>query len=127
MKKVFLLIFISIVVNSCTEDGDTLLTDGVNGKWQLEATKISPGSLVLEWTEIENGEVYWFSSEGTYQKIKGEITDSGQFNYNGQFLTLDSEAIGNEVRFYVSFEGEKMILAFFGCIEECSYRYRRIS
>lgn len=126
MKNILLSIIVFFILSSCNEDGNLFVNNGVNGKWQLEATKLSPGSLVLEWTQVEDGEVYWFSSEGVYQNIDGAVTDEGDFLYNGEILTLSSNDGSNEIRFYVSFEDEKMILAFVGCIEECSYRYRRI-
>ena len=46
------------------------------------------------------------------------------FDDDNQILTILPQE-NNELRFNVQLKGDKMMLGFIDCIEECSYRYRR--
>ncbi len=100
------------------------------GKWQLEATKISPGGIV-DWVSVEDGETYVFRQDGTFGLSKWEGCKSpveGTFTVTEEMLKLffpcNSEPY--EPVYTVSFEENKLILGFLGCIEGCLYRYKRM-
>ena len=124
MRKLVYTFF--VLLCSCGNGDLVFFETGLLGKWQLEATKISPGSPVREWTPVSNGEVYLFSSDNTFRRTNSSDDQSGTFAFDEEILTLRPNGNASMQRYYVNFEGNKLILGFVGCIEECSYRYRRI-
>ena len=128
----YLFPFLFVMLLGCTDDdliGDDVVHD-IIGKWQLEATKISPGGIV-DWTFVDDGVVYEFSKDGTLQLSKWEgckAPVNGTFAIGEERLYLrflcNSELY--EPVYLISFEESKLILGFLGCIEECSYRFKKI-
>lgn len=117
---------------SCGKDEDTLplITNELLGKWQLEATKISPGDIVENWTTVMNGPIFEFKSNGSYthnEKACGGIVN-GIYSTNESVLTLRYHCENNaiETNFNMSFAEGRLILSNVGCIEECSYKYRKM-
>ncbi|MGB5819594.1 MAG: lipocalin family protein [Saonia sp.] len=109
-----------------------LAANGIIGKWQLEATKISPGGPVLDWTLVSDGSIYTFEGDGTFSFIDANNTDvnrSGTFKVeeNELFLNFVRDGQNRDATYYMNFRDGKIILQFIGCIEECSERYRRIN
>lgn len=124
MRTSFL--FLVLLLFSC--EGDSIFDDDLVGTWQLEATRISPGGAVTEWTSVENGEIYEFYSDGSYEKRIPEVTFIGTYVFEeNEILRLQSDTESDEISFYTSIIGNRMILGFIGCIEECSYRYKRLN
>jgi hypothetical protein len=131
MKYVFPFLF--LLLFGCADDDliDKEINHDIIGMWQLEATKISPGGIV-DWTLLDNGEVYGFSKDGTFELSKWEGCKSpvlGTFAVTEERLYLrfscNSELI--EPIYRISFDGNKLILGFIGCIEECSYRFKPLN
>ncbi|MEZ4970684.1 MAG: hypothetical protein R2814_13705 [Flavobacteriaceae bacterium] len=127
LSYLFILLFLS-----CGKDDDTLpaITNELIGKWQLEATKISPGDIVENWTPVVNGPIFEFKSNGSYthnEKACGGIVN-GIYSTDEGFLTLRYQCENNsiETKFNMNFSEGKLILSNVGCIEECSYRYRKM-
>ena len=118
----FLFAFVCLV--GCTDSFDPVIESDILGSWQLEATKISPGNVVENWTMVENGEILVLNQDGSFEIQGRDGTSSGTYTYEVELLTLTSDA--NTSNFFVGFENDKMVLGFIGCIEECSYRYKRI-
>lgn len=111
--------------NNSLEAVDT--SSGLIGVWQLNATKISPGGPVAEWTIVENGQIYQFGTDGAYSLTNVENNDSGFFKLEDAILTLTSNQDDiTAQQFYVSKADGNLILGFVGCIEECSFRYKKI-
>jgi len=117
---------------SCGKDEDTLpkITNELLGKWQLEATKISPGDIVENWTTVSNGPMFEFKDNGSYthnEKACGG-TVNGIYSTGNSVLTLryhcDNHAI--ETNFNMNLSEDQLILSNVGCIEECSYKYRKM-
>lgn len=100
------------------------------GKWQLEATKISPGGPV-EWTSVNNGGIYVFEPDGTFT-----FNDPGdtEFNRSGTYSVEEDELSLSYLRkgenadavYHMALAGGKLTLQFIGCIEECSERYKPV-
>lgn len=128
MQKV--LPFLFVLFLGCTSDHDDTVDHGIVGKWQLEATKISPGSIV-DWSSVTNGEIYDFDSDGFF-----ELSGSKQCNVpvGGTFTILKNRlslqyncnSQHRDLNYNWWFEDGKLILGFVGCIEECSYRFKRL-
>lgn len=123
----FILLFLS-----CGKDDDTLppITNGLIGKWQLEATKISPGDIVENWTPVENGSIFEFKANGSYthnEKACGGIVN-GIYSIDEGALTLRYQCENNaiETKYNMNYSEGRLILSNVGCIEECSYRYRKL-
>ena len=129
MKYIYPVLF--ILFFGCKADVDIMIEaidHPIIGKWQLEATKISPGGIV-DWTEVSNGEIQEFKSNGTFELSKSSICPklvNGTFNIFEDQLTLEFKCDSNiNVNgYYFRFNDNKLILSFIGCIEECSYRYK---
>ncbi|AKA33873.1 hypothetical protein [Flagellimonas lutaonensis] len=127
MRIVILLLSVSFL--ACEEDNSSEMPIGnskIIGQWELEATRISPGDIVKEWTLVEDGEIYHFKSDGSFSRKNSSNDVSGNYGFDddNQILTILPQE-NNQLRFNVQLKGDKMILGFIGCIEECSYRYRR--
>lgn len=127
LRYVFVLFFFS-----CGKDDDTLplITNELLGKWQLEATKISPGDIVENWTLVPNGPIFEFKANGSYthnEKACGGIVN-GIYSTSGSVLTLRYQCENNAIEtiFNMELTEGRLILSNVGCIEECSYKYRRI-
>tara|TARA_R110002049_G_scaffold293156_4_gene478024 strand:+ start:4829 stop:5233 length:405 start_codon:yes stop_codon:yes gene_type:complete len=131
--------YLAILVIVCLIGCDSENTDAnvpkeiekLVGVWQLEATKISPGSIVLNWTPVKDGGVISFKSDYSF-------TQSGVANCNislirGSYTILENKitlnatcnGAGYTPSFYITHKDSKIILNYDGCIEECSYRYIR--
>ncbi|MCK0190412.1 hypothetical protein [Arenibacter sp. F20364] len=124
-------LFILLLIG-CGKDEDTLplITNELLGIWQLEATKISPGDIVENWTAVTNGPMFEFKANGSYthnEKACGGIVN-GIYSTSDSLLTMryhcKNDAI--ETNFNMSFSEGKLILSNVGCIEECSYKYRKM-
>ena len=108
-----------------------LSASGILGEWQLEATRISPGSPV-DWTDVSNGPRYIFESDRSFDFISSDnvsVSKSGSYEVEENLLTLRYSTQGENVArvYYMNFEDGKLVLQFVGCIESCSERYRRIN
>lgn len=121
-----------LLILSCGKDEDTLptVTNELHGKWQLEATKISPGDIVENWTMVANGPMFEFKTNGSYTdnaKACG-IVVNGIYSTTDDILTLRYHCKGDaiETNFNMNFSEGMLILSNVGCIEECSYKYRKI-
>jgi len=131
MMKYLTYVFI-LFIFSCGKDEDTLplITNELLGKWQLESTKISPGDIVENWTTVANGAIFEFKANESYthnEKACGGIVN-GIFSTNDQILTLRYHCENNaiETSFNMNFAEGRLILSNVGCIEECSYKYRKM-
>lgn len=126
----YLLPFLILLFLGCKADNDSAfqpIEHAIIGKWQLEATKISPGGIV-DWSEVNADVIYEFKPNGVLElgswgDCKGPI--SGTFSIKDDKLylkyTCNSEIF--ELGYYIWFEEDKLILGFIGCIEACSYRF----
>jgi hypothetical protein len=130
MKYIPTIIF--VLFFGCTDDDLVKYQPDheIIGKWQLEATKISPGGIV-DWSEVKNGEIYEFNADGTFllsrwEDCKAPIT--GTFAIEEELLSIEISCSSTlyQPSYKIRFEDSKLILGFIGCIEECSYRYRPI-
>jgi hypothetical protein len=124
---VFVLFFLS-----CGKDEDTLpvIANELLGKWQLEATKISPGDIVENWTTVTNGDIYEFKLNGSYthnEKACGGIVN-GIYSTKDSIISLRYHCENNaiETNLNMKFSAGNLILSNVGCIEECSYKYRKM-
>ena len=122
--------FLLLLFLSCADDDliPTEIYHEIIGKWQLEATKISPGGIV-DWTFLDNGEIYDFMADGTLELSKWEGCKSpiiGTFAVADErvYLRFSCNSELNEPIYHISFDENKLILGFIGCIEECSYRFK---
>ena len=128
----YLLPIFLVLFSGCSKDEDLItgIDHEIIGKWQLEATKISPGGIV-DWSDVTNGEIYEFKFDGTLALSKLEECKSpvaGNFSIVEDKLLLNYSCNSQlyEPSYYFRFEDGKLILGFIGCIEECSYRYKPI-
>jgi hypothetical protein len=116
----------------CVDDdlSDNQIHPDILGKWQLEATKISPGGMV-DWSYVTEGEEYEFKANGTmilstWETCKGPINGFFRLEEDQLFLTFRCDETLYEPGYLIWFEGDRLILGSMGCIEECSYRFRPI-
>lgn len=119
---------------ACNADKDVVV-EGIDhqiiGKWQLEATKISPGGIV-DWTNVTKGPFFEFKSDSTFELSKSILCPKavlGIFTIAEDILNLEyfCDSISSNTDYYYWFEDGKLILGFMGCIEECSYRYKPVN
>lgn len=132
MRWIFALF--TIFLFSCDRNNDraSIVNEGIIGKWQLEATKISPGGGVIDWETVSKGEVYEFSEDGSFKLSNSKscaenITGTYAVKADKLSLTYTCGTIAQQPNFFMSFADNKLILGFIGCIEECSYRYKPIN
>ena len=131
MKYILPILF--LLFSGCSEDEDLIhrIDHEIIGKWQLEATKISPGGIV-DWSDVSNGEIYDFKPDGTLELSKLEECKApvaGTFTvFEDQlFITYSCNSQLYEPSYHFRLEDGKLILGFIGCIEECSYRYKPVN
>ena len=124
MKYAYL--FLILLGLSCSDDEITVTElSGVNiiGKWQLEATKISPGGPV-DWSSVEDGAILEFKPTGFLERSNSNDNATGIYEIEENRISITflgtNEYIG-------SIRDGKLIIGFIGCIEECSFRYKRIN
>lgn len=125
--------FLFLFFFGCSDDDlkSNEIDHEIIGKWQLDATKISPGGIV-DWTLVENGQIYDFRADGTFDLSKWEGCKSmvsGTFAVSEErlYLKFSCSTEVNEPIYLISFDKNKLILGFVGCIEECSYRFKRLN
>jgi len=130
MKYIPTILFVLFL--GCVDDdlNSNQINNVITGKWQLEATKISPGGIV-EWSNVTNGEIYEFKTDGAivlskWDACKGPISGTFAIEEDKLFLEFSCNSQLYEPSYYIWFEEDKLILGFMGCIEECSYRFRAI-
>ncbi|MBD1261075.1 hypothetical protein HZY62_10785 [Maribacter polysiphoniae] len=124
--------FLFLLILGCADDdlkgGE--IDHEIIGQWQLEATKISPGGIV-DWTRVDDGAIYDFQGDGSLELSKW---DGCKAPVNGTFAIAEEKLY---LRFFcnselyepvyrILVEEKKLILGFIGCIEECSYRFKRV-
>jgi hypothetical protein len=119
---------------ACNADKDVVV-EGIDhqiiGKWELEATKISPGGIV-DWTNVTKGPIFEFKSDSTFELSKSELCPKavlGTFHISEDILHLEyfCDSNSSNTDYYYWFEDGKLILGLMGCIEECSYRYKPVN
>jgi hypothetical protein len=130
MKYILSVLFVFVL--GCSDDdlNSKQIDHDIIGKWQMEATKISPGGIV-DWSEVTNGEIYELKTDGTlllskWDSCKGPISGTFAIDEDKLFLKFSCDSTLYEPNYFIWFEEEKLILGFVGCIEECSYRFRSI-
>jgi hypothetical protein len=124
MKYVFL--FFILFSLGCSDDELTATElSGVNliGKWQLEATKISPGGPV-DWSNVDNGTILEFKPNSFLEQSNSENNGTGIYRVEENKISITFSGTNN---FTGLIKDGKIIIGFVGCIEECSFRYRRIN
>lgn len=130
----YTLIFCLLFFVSCfdTEEDEVYIPEDIKdivGSWQLQATKISPGGPVSEWTTVNNGPIYTFKSDYTFTLDKAlncnDNTLVGTFELKAGKLFLETFCNGSAYTpvYFIEFDFGKAIMQYDGCIEECSYRY----
>ena len=134
VKIKYILLLLCLVILGCGKDNDDELPNvdsDIVGKWQLEATRISPGGIV-DWSNIANGEIYDFLDNGTFQLSNSkecDMTSIGTYSLKEDNLALeflcDSET--RKPNYFFWFNEGKLVLGFIGCIEGCSYRFKKIN
>lgn len=102
----------------------------VTGNWELIETKISPGGEV-DWSPAEDSDMYIFAADGIYQYRSSTVPEADQ---NGTYTIEDgilrlrydnNDGAMVESGYFLNLDGDEMILGYIGCIEECSYKYKR--
>ncbi len=131
MKYLPTIIFVLFL--GCTDDdlSSNQVDHDIIGKWQLEATKISPGGIV-DWSIVTDGDIYEFKTDGTitlskWDACKGPISGTFALYEDKLFLRFLCNSQLNEPKYNIWFENDNLILGFIGCIEECSYRFKPIN
>lgn len=141
MKKVFS-VFIFLILFSCSED-DTenlkelpLIVQNLSGTWQLNGSKISSGGpLPDKFTTIENGEIFLFELDMTYELRNGlnqNLISAGEFTItnNDLVLTPNQGDMIEPYSFYVDVINDSEIIwspaGSVICIEGCLYRYIKL-
>lgn len=124
MKYVYL--FLILFSLGCSDEEITATKlSGVNliGKWQLEATKISPGGPV-DWSTVDNGTILEFKSNGFLEQSNSEDEGTGIYRVEENNISITFSGTSNYIG---GIQDGKLIIGFVGCIEECSFRYKRIN
>ncbi len=119
-------LFLILFSLSCSESElRTVELSGVNiiGKWQLEATKISPGGPV-DWSNVTDGSIFEFKPNGFVEVSNSENEQIGIYKIEEDGISIRFSETNN---YRGSLQEGKLILGFIGCIEECSFRYKRIN
>ena len=130
--KYLLLICMGMALGCSNEKSDDSLpidNSKLEGVWELEATKISPGGPV-EWTDATRKTYYAFNADATFTY---EVTENSDYNKSGTYelsesvLHLNFSFEGQEYndQYYIQLQNGKLILQFSRCIEECKERYIR--
>ncbi|NJB72110.1 hypothetical protein GGR42_002601 [Saonia flava] len=139
----YLSLFIFLLWVSCEKENGQVIDNEIElsktnllGKWKLEATRVSPGYPV-DWSMVENGNEFIFLMDGSYTEydskkpsgISGGIYSIEDQEFYGTVLLLKYEYLDqqHENRYTVELSSKKMIMSGVGCIEGCSYSYKRIN
>ncbi|MCL5244913.1 lipocalin family protein [Cellulophaga sp. 20_2_10] len=134
MRYVVCLLFLGVVACGLNkdDDNDIPLTQGkLVGAWQLDATKISPGTVVKEWTAVKDGDIIKFNADYTFTHTNSYNCNNtpitGSYTFKEDIISFKGKCNDEDYSpsYYVTFKDDKIILGFIGCIEECSYRYAR--
>lgn len=132
IKTILLLMLAISLTVACSKDNDKPKGNTHIGKWQLIATKISPGTLVTEWTEIKDSKevIEWADSTRFIDK------DKKVKHYQlSPFLYKDTTAVtmkywesgttDTATVFFDIFDKDILIIDGY-CIEGCQWKYKRI-
>ncbi|MBT8295325.1 MAG: lipocalin family protein [Gramella sp.] len=119
-------------VTSCSKNESTLEVldlsmKSFQGTWKLTDVYISPGGETT-WQSIEDGTVYNFNSDGTFQSSENECSDGTfELDLDSDKLTLncENEAAGSNYYYIQELTASEMEISYVGCVEACIYRYRK--
>lgn len=141
MKKIILITGILITIVSCSSDNDNksnnFIKDKLTGSWKLVGYYDDIDNDPITGTNyhlVENGDVYKFSSDGTFDNIGDEINPDGTFSVSiDSVLTRNFNS--NSLNPNVIFNDKIYILTDetlqFSCYQDgamCdTYRYQKVT
>lgn len=132
IKTVTLLVLTISLAIACSKDNNKPAGTGYIGKWKLIATKVSPGPLVTEWTEVKDSKevIEWVDSARFVDREK-QVRNYRIYPFPGQDTTavmMKSWVRGTTdtaTSFFDIFNKDTLILDGY-CIEGCQWKYKRI-
>jgi len=143
MNRLFLILPILIfsVFNSCDKEDDLKGFDQdafpIEGTWKLTAAYISAGGPQY-WTDVKDGEVLNFLSNGSFSSDKFEECSTGSYSVEDGNLILEYDCDGFEsgtengegqITFKIDYGKNAILLTPTSilCIEGCSYKYVKVN
>ncbi|MBS1501275.1 MAG: hypothetical protein JST32_04390 [Bacteroidetes bacterium] len=97
MKKVILIVFVSLGIFGCKKSGISL-SGGLYGKWELHKTYgefIQPPDSVYQ---PGNGNILLFNSDGTYKRYtNGTLSAQGVYSIRENNLLFDNDTPGSTI------------------------------
>ena len=133
MKKLFIITIALFALINCSNSKEEPVAEAITltGKWKIIEGKISSGgALPLNWTTINNGYELSFGDNGIYSTTEYTTCNSGSFSVINQVINY-TNTCGNTtpIQKYkiLSMTSTELILQGLFCIEECQYKYLKIS
>lgn len=135
MKSLFLSILFSCLFISCEREENSIKNTTIIGTWKLTQAKISDGGIDTKWRAVKNGYEYTFNTDSTFTSTEFSNCSTGRFTTSGRILALryDCEnfntghenAEGKQTR-YFRIENKTLFLNPSTCIEECTYKLKKV-
>ena len=123
-----------VLMGSCSEEPDVTQA-WIYGKWQLIETLISPGS-IGKFEKVESDNTIEFFEDSTFTTNRPLcLTNENHNQYGGTYdlekmiiLPEDCQTYNDSsvVELHYDFDGNNLIIYYFGCIEPCAGKYKKI-
>jgi len=135
MKSLFLTILFSCLFISCDRDENSIKNTSIIGTWRLTQAKISDGGLDTKWKSVKNGEQYTFNADSTFTSTQFSECSTGHFTTDGNIIELDYDCDNfntglenseGKLTRYFRVENNTLFLNPSNCIEECTYKLKKI-
>tara|TARA_R110000868_G_C10964310_1_gene768899 strand:+ start:7290 stop:7715 length:426 start_codon:yes stop_codon:yes gene_type:complete len=140
MKNVLkyeLILVIFIVLFGCNNDDELNTEQSIIGTWQLIEIYSDPGDGSGDWSFVENGYKYVFTSDNQFTSNRFPECDNGIYSLNSNQLILDfgcdgfTAGIENPEGTFIeqiSFESNNLILnpTYLICVEGCGWKFKKL-
>lgn len=135
MKSLFLTCLFTFLFISCDREEIAIKNTSIIGTWRLIKARISDGGLDTKWRLVKSGDQYTFNADSTFTSTQFSECSKGHFTTNGNILALDFDcenfhtglenSEGKQTR-YFRIENNALYLNPTNCIEECTYKFKKI-
>lgn len=134
MKKLFSLLFIIVLLSSCTNN-ETQEEPQLIGVWKLVEQLVDPGDGSGTFKKIESNKTIEFLANGTVvsngslcdMNINSEYETIGEYFTSENYLMPNNENECNFPDLKISFEFQNSnLILWFPCIEGCGQKFKKI-
>lgn len=137
MKNIILIFSMLLSLTSCSDDAVKAQETSIAGTWKLIETYGSDGTGNPQWTTVDNGYTYTFSSKGSFTSTRFAECSTGTYQITSSTLTLtyDCDGFGTGIESpagtfveNIAFDDGKIILTptYLTCIEGCGFKFEKV-